>query len=169
MASSTLTLDGSTDVNFIYNGGHINSPCLATSEVFLFVEGTSMPKPTDSTPLHYTLHHDPWVWSGNFLVSLETQLCPVMFFWKLSYERTFCWERHSRFGKSKKVEPNRQWTKLLHWYALQRFAGLDFIERNAPKNFLWYSSCFLTLPRTCGILIKLLQLICFGITPKDYL
>ena len=28
-----------------------------------------------------------------FLVSLETQLCHMMFFWKLSYERMFCWEQ----------------------------------------------------------------------------
>lgn len=27
---------------------------------------------------------------GKFLVSLETQLCHVIFFWKLSYERLFC-------------------------------------------------------------------------------
>ena len=31
-----------------------------------------------------------------FQVSLETQLCHVMFFWKLSYERMFCWSRHVR-------------------------------------------------------------------------
>ena len=30
------------------------------------------------------------------LVSLETQLCHVMFFWKLSYERMFCWSRRMR-------------------------------------------------------------------------
>jgi hypothetical protein len=31
-----------------------------------------------------------------FLVSLEIQLCHVMFFWKLFQERMFCWSRHVR-------------------------------------------------------------------------
>ena len=31
-----------------------------------------------------------------FLVSLETQLCHIMLCWKLSCERTFCWNRHMR-------------------------------------------------------------------------
>ena len=31
-----------------------------------------------------------------FLVSLETQLCHVMFFWKSSCERMFCWSRRVR-------------------------------------------------------------------------
>lgn len=32
-------------------------------------------------------------WRGGFLVSLETQLVPVLVFWKLSDERMFCWEQ----------------------------------------------------------------------------
>ena len=44
-----------------------------------------------------------------FLVSLETQLCHVMFFWKLSCERMFCWGRHLRgpmmFGKTLIITP----------------------------------------------------------------
>jgi len=31
-----------------------------------------------------------------FLVPLETQLCHVMFFWKLSCERMVCYNRHLR-------------------------------------------------------------------------
>jgi hypothetical protein len=31
-----------------------------------------------------------------FLVSLGNQLCHVRFFWKLFYERMFCWSRHMR-------------------------------------------------------------------------
>ena len=31
-----------------------------------------------------------------FLATLETQLCPVMFFWKLPYERVCCWKQTCR-------------------------------------------------------------------------
>jgi hypothetical protein len=36
-----------------------------------------------------SLHMDPLKWT--FLISLETRLCHMMFFWKLSYERIFFW------------------------------------------------------------------------------
>ena len=38
----------------------------------------------------------PQLFKWKFLVSLETQLDPVIFFWMLSYERTLCWSRRMK-------------------------------------------------------------------------
>ena len=42
---------------------------------------------------------------------------------------------------------------LLHWFALLSpliITSHDFVERNASKNFWWYSGCFLSLLWTSG-------------------
>ena len=132
-----------------------------------------------------------WVRKGNglnerwvkwkFVISLETQLCDVMFFWKLSSERMFCWSRHvrGRFAEKdiwclsghclvKKGHVMFCWSRSLRGHvifgknisitqqtvdnalALVSLAFLvdlhlsqsDFIEKNAPKNFSWYSGGF---------------------------
>jgi hypothetical protein len=112
-----------------------------------------------------------------FLVSLEMQLCHVMFFWNLSYERMFCWSRRLRgcmvFRKSMiRTQQTVNNALALVLLAMPCWSPLIstfqvFIERPMPKN-LWYFGCFLPLPWTpaesvepCGFFwIKLLLLMC---------
>jgi hypothetical protein len=118
--------------------------------------------------------------------SLETQLCHVMFFLKLfwekcfaeadtwedillkqTHERIFCWCRHAwghvifswsghlrgcmMFRKNMNIS-----TQTVKGHSLMAmpcnaslfFSDLHFTERNAPKNFLWYSSWCCQLPVT---------------------
>jgi hypothetical protein len=88
-----------------------------------------------------------------------------MFVWKLSCKRMLCWSRHVRDGFSEadacmwyleRAQPYREKTlallhcKTLHWSSLALqcltdlccpcnaslvFAGIHFLERNAPKNY----------------------------------
>ena len=64
------------------------------------------------------------------LVSVETQLCHVMVFWKLSGERVYDvlleWtvERARDIWKGYKYNPTESERMLLHWFTLQYFAGL---------------------------------------------
>ena len=88
-----------------------------------------------------------------FLVSLTTQLCHVMF------SGSYLVRGHMMFGKNINRIPQEvrgcfciampckcSFFTGLHWsyffWCLLIFVGLHFIERNAPKNFLWYSSWF---------------------------
>jgi hypothetical protein len=52
-----------------------------------------------------------WSLKWEFLVLLETQLCHVMFFWKLSYEMMFCRSRHERgcFAKNGHIFLEAAW------------------------------------------------------------
>ena len=85
-----------------------------------------------------------------YLVSLETHLCHVISFWKLSNERMFHCNRHLRgnmmFRTNIYIAPQTMrgcsCIALLCWSSLI-FACHDFIEINMPNNFLWHSSCFL--------------------------
>jgi hypothetical protein len=122
-----------------------------------------------------------------------------MFVWKVSYETMFCWGRHLRscviFGKSISRTQQTVNTTLalvllailcLSWVI---FSCCDFIKRKAPKNFSWYSSCFLPLlwtrsnladssPFFCIVVLLLIQVWClpigldcsywfmFGIAPR---
>lgn len=85
-----------------------------------------------------------------FLVSLTTQFCPVMFFWKLLFVRGH------RFRKN--INGTPQTVKVYFclampcnaslifkvWSSLV-FIALYFVERNMPKNFLWVLAVPLTL------------------------
>lgn len=94
-----------------------------------------------------------------FLVSSETHLCHVIFFWKLSCERMFCQSRHMRwhvlfccsghlrghvsFFFWDNINRTPQTMKECSWIVKlckHHWSLLVFIERNGPKNFLWYSS-----------------------------
>ena len=85
-----------------------------------------------------------------FLVSLETQLCHVMFLWKLSCETIFCWSKYPWGGCmmfEKSINGTPQTVKGrscigTRCSALLVFAGLHFVEGNTPRNFSWYSGWF---------------------------
>lgn len=72
------------------------------------------------------------------LISLKTQLCHVVFFWKLSYdlllktdisEGVWCLQRLLLWCA----------TQCLTYWSSLVFTGLHLLERNVQKNFLWYS------------------------------
>ena len=64
------------------------------------------------------------------LVSMETQLCHMMFSWKLSGERVcdvlleWTLERAHYVCKGYKYNPTEGKRMILHWFTLQCFAGL---------------------------------------------
>lgn len=78
---------------------------------------------------------------------------------KQIHERMFCWGKHIRrqvmLEKYKYIPADRAWCSCISLpckalLVSLLFACCDFIERKAPKNFLWYSGCFLLLPQTCA-------------------
>ena len=76
------------------------------------------------------------------------------------HERMLYWTRYSRghmmFRKSisRTQQTDSEWWCLatLYWSSLI-FACHDSVERNTPKDFSWYSVCFLSLLQICPSLL----------------
>lgn len=97
---------------------------------------------------------------GNFLISLETQLCYMMFCWSRLVkeyfteadigERKICWSRPVRRCMMFKKDINMISKTVgggsgIGLPCIKIFASHDFTESNLPKNFSLYSSSFLPL------------------------
>lgn len=70
-----------------------------------------------------------WLVKWKFLVSLETQLCHVTFFWKLEQML----ERVHDVWKEHKWSPTNSERISLHWYTVQCFADLCWFSLRRQK------------------------------------
>lgn len=95
-----------------------------------------------------------------FLVSLETHLCHVTFFWKLYYERMFCWSRHMSgyFAESRHVVflwklPGKRACDILLEFILEWIHEVWKGYKYNPTDSGWIVETLVCLTSLCGSLL----------------
>ena len=79
------------------------------------------------------------------LVSLENQLCHVMSFWKVSYERMFYWSSHLGrcFAENRLCFLEAAWWKGMWCFCLKGHMVVDVaVALVCPATFCWFSLGF---------------------------